>query len=53
MDKEEFKLRKKLLELNHKYKIEEIELKFQKELEIQRIRSAEIKRTIERKKFGY
>jgi hypothetical protein len=49
MDKKEFDMKKELIDLEHKYKIEEIELKFQRELELQRIRSAEIKRTIERK----
>lgn len=53
MDKEEFKLKKKLLDLEHGYKVEEIELKFQRELEIQRVKSSEIRKTIERKRFQY
>ena len=50
INKKEFDLKKELLELEHRYKMEEIEFKFQKELELQRIKTAEIKRTIERKK---
>jgi hypothetical protein len=49
MSQKEFDMRKSLIELEHKYKMEEIEKEFQRKLEVQRIRSAEIKRTIERK----
>lgn len=49
MSKKEFDMRKELIELEHKYRMEEIEREFQRKLEVQRIRSAEIKRTIERK----
>lgn len=52
---------KELIELEHKFKLEEIrerknaeleveKFKFEKQLELQRIRSAEIKKTIEKKK---
>jgi len=51
LTKKEFDLRKKLLEIEHKYKIEEIEFEFQRKLEIQRIRSAEIRKTQERGRF--
>lgn len=49
MEQQEFDMKKELIELEHKYKTQEIELEFQRKLEIQRIRSAEIKRTIDRK----
>ena len=53
MDKKEFDLKKKLIVLEHKYHLEEIELEFQRKLELQRIKSAEIKRTIENRRFNY
>ena len=52
MTKKEFDIKKKLIELQHDFKMEEIKFKFEKEKEIQRIRSAEIKKSIERKQFG-
>ena len=61
MDQKEFTLEKKLAELKHKFAMEEIEtrkkaetevekLKHNNLLEAQRIKSAEIKKTIERKR---
>lgn len=66
MEKKEFDMKKKLLKIEHdnnlakhKLHIKEIELqvqledkKFSNACELQRIRSAEIKRTIDRKMFG-
>ena len=49
MNQKEFDMKRELIELEHRYKMQEIETEFQRKLEIQRIRSAEIKRTIERK----
>lgn len=49
MEQEEFDKRKELIELEHKYKMEEINHRFQRELELQRIKGAEIKKSIERK----
>lgn len=59
MNKKEFEMEKELIELSHKYKMEEIEfeqksrieterLKHKFDLETQRIKSSEIKRTIQR-----
>ena len=45
----ELKLLKELEELKHKDRMEEILLDKKTKLEIQRVRSAEIKRTIDRK----
>jgi len=45
----DFKLKKKLIELELKSRKEIEDLKFNNQLEVQRIRSAEIKRTIDRK----
>ena len=61
MDQKEFTLKKKLAELKHKFAMEEIETKKKVEtdienlkhsnlLEAQRIKSAEIKKTLERKR---
>jgi hypothetical protein len=49
MDKKEYDMKKELIELEHKYRIQEIELEFERKKEVQRIKSAEIKRTMERK----
>ena len=60
MNKKEFDMKKELIELAHKYKMEEIEvekksrtgierLKHDYDMEMQRIKSTEIKRTIQRK----
>ena len=60
MDKKEFTLRKELIELRHKYRMEEIEseikgkklvemIKHEKELERTRIKTAEINKSITRK----
>ena len=60
MKKEEYNLQKKIIELAHKYKMEEIEfenkcktdlekLKHSNELETGRIKSAEIRKSMERK----
>jgi len=43
--KEEFDKRKELIDLEHRYKIEEIELEFKRKKEIQRIRSAEVRKS--------
>jgi len=52
----EYKLKKQLIELQHKYAMEELEytrktnaIKHENMLEINRIRSAEIRKTLERK----
>jgi len=63
MNKEEFELEKKFEKTRHKNKMEEIEFEFdckmkvakersQNDREILRIKSAEIRRSQERKRFG-
>jgi hypothetical protein len=60
MDKKEFELEKELIELRHKYKMEEfaeerrnVLYSHEKELEKIRIKSAEIKRGLEMKRRNY
>ena len=49
MNQKEYDQRRELIELEHKYRTEEIELKFQRELEVQRIKAAEIRKSVERR----
>lgn len=63
MNEQEYKWEKELIELKHKYRMEEIteekkakkeaeDCRHQHDLALQRIRSAEIKRSIEQKRVG-
>ena len=59
MDKKEFEMQKQLIEmqkqlieLEHKFKMEEILYRSEKEKEMQRIRSAEIRKTFDRKQYN-
>jgi len=49
--KKEFDFRKELLGIEHRFKMEEIEFRFQRELELQRIKSAEIRKNVERRNY--
>lgn len=49
MKKQEFDLRKKLLDIEHEYRMKEIKFERDCKMEVQRVKSAEIKRTIDRK----